>query len=558
MVQDDLWADPTYTSNSAKKHDEQQRQQAMLLNIPPISIEHYLPMPLPNTTISQPPINDFAPIYDYTLPDLPAFSVADDLWTEPDSSLTPLPQPDSLYNDATPESYLDSTEQFALAFHTLLSDDVDMPTSSHDVRTCFLRDKETTEGTNITLSSLELLDIEAELLALELAEEQWEEDKRDSRQESRRGQRGQSEGWMGSCSILYIDWTNEEQAQQEALERLGYAHLPMSDATRAFVIQAARTSSLTCRQERAYTEQLFKARKTLITLSDNETWDEQRSVLQAEISQIEQILICKMQWAGIKKAPRFLGHGLELDDLIQYAMLGVIQGVRAFDPTRNTRLLVAVNWHVFAWLNRALANYSRIIVLPAYMHELLMKIKNRVQILKLALGRLPTHEELALTEQISVQRIEELLQLDKRVGSLQRFAAREYQHDGYSFQPVEPLLTLQEENIFQIEQASIKQDIDVLLAILSPRERYVLSSRYDLNDNFGGIRTLEEIGQELKVTRERVRQIEWRAFLKIHRKLGLEAPKHKLHHNREGGSRHGTDLSKTLRGEKEELMNVQT
>jgi RNA polymerase sigma factor (sigma-70 family) len=97
---------------------------------------------------------------------------------------------------------------------------------------------------------------------------------------------------------------------------------------------------------------------------------------------------------------------------------------------------------------------------------------------------------------------------------------------------MEDALLAEGEHVFQdeIELSSTKQEIEALLSDLSPREKQVLSLRYDLSDEIGDIRTLEEVGHELQVTRERVRQIEDRAFKKIQSKLGLPKVGHRKQH----------------------------
>src|SRR5712692_5685825 len=126
---------------------------------------------------------------------------------------------------------------------------------------------------------------------------------------------------------------------------------------------------------------------------------------------------------------------------------------------------------------------------------MLMKVKRQRILLDRELGRLPTKEELAEALNISPQKLTELLQADKKVRSLNRYIMREHAHDGYSFQAVEDALHAEEEYVFQdeIELSSTKQEVEALLSDLSPRERQVLSLRYDLNNEIGGMRTLEEV-----------------------------------------------------------------
>lgn len=539
MIQDDLWANPKeelgspalpskptgqYTTTHSRGLDKVELTNA--LQIPDATLR--LDIPLDITESFSPSGNPFQ---------LSSIEIEDDLWTIPYNS--------QLLREISENGYIGSETSPNLAYPgDSQSAPTGIPSSDNkyvtDTSLSFeispLNHEDGTTEYDFSLNSLELLDIEAELLALEQAEEQSQLQRETGHvvtggQEQRRER---APGWLGNCSILYINWEDEEKAQQEALERLGYAGLAISDATRAFVIQTARASSLTRRQERQYVVQLVNARAYLSELSDDPNFDGERAAVKAEIADLERFLVYKMQWVAVKKAVRFLGQGIELDDLIQYGMLGVIQGVQAFDATRSTHLLVSVNWWVFSWLNRAVASYSRHIVLPVYIHDLLMKVKRQCILLDRELGRLPTNEELAEALNISPQKLTELLQADKKVGSLNRYIMREPVHDGYSFQAVEDALRFSEEHVFQdeIELSSTRQEVEALLSDLSPREKQVLSLRYDLNDEIGGIRTLEEVGHELHVTRERVRQIEDRAFKKIQSKFGLQKVGHRKQHTK--------------------------
>ena len=178
--------------------------------------------------------------------------------------------------------------------------------------------------------------------------------------------------------------------------------------------------------------------------------------------------------------------------------------------------MVVVNWWVFQALTRAVTDYGRLIRLPVHIHEPLVKIKKRRTKLKVYLGRLPSHAELAEDVQMSLKHLEELLSVDNKVISLNFCIRAEHVNDGYSFQPVEEALVV-EEGIANngIDEVSIKQEVDAMLDCLKPRERTVIELRYDLDDQKGEMRTLEEVGKVMHVTRERIRQIEERSLKKI-------------------------------------------
>lgn len=369
------------------------------------------------------------------------------------------------------------------------------------------------EGDFWNLEGFELIDVEAELA--EQAQLEAEASQQAEGEEPGRHGRVQAPGWMGSSTVLYIDWQDQEKAEQEALERLGYAKLIISESTRAFIIQAARAAKLTRRREKDLTSELAAARTRLAQLLDEDSYEVERSTLKDKIAAIEQTLVSNLQWVAVKRAPRFLGNNVELDDLIQAGILGVIAGIRHFDNRRGTRLLVAVNWWVFQALTRAVMNEGRLIYLPVYIHESLAQIKKQRIQLEMQLGRLPTDQELATAAPLSIMHLSEYLQADRAIVSLERYISAEHAHEGYSFQPIKQASLINSWDD-EIEQISIKQEVGTLLGCLSPRRRLVMELLYGIETE--DEHTLEEVGQVLRVTRERVRQIEEKAL----RKMGLQ------------------------------------
>jgi len=380
------------------------------------------------------------------------------------------------------------------------------------------------------LDSFGFIDIEAELAELERAEEEFARQPEGEQvvgSVSKR-ERGQAPGWMGSSSVLYINWNDEEKAEQEALERLGYSNLKLSEATRTFVIQAARACKLTLHEERLLTTHLANARSRLAQLPEHDDYEQQRKEIKVEISNVERKLVYNLQWVAVKRAPHYLDQGIELDDLIQYGMLGVYAGVRHFDISKGTRLLAAVNWWVFQALSREVIEHRSLIRLPVYVHESLANIKEQLTKLETCLGHPPTHEELADAVQMSVERLEELLGAEKIVISLNLCISVEQVSDEYFSQTVEEASLVGEDVIDdEMNKLDIKHGIDTLLQCLTARERRVIEFRYGLDDD-GDDCTLEEVGRVLHISRERVRQIEERAFRKMRGALGLWKIKNKI------------------------------
>ena len=384
----------------------------------------------------------------------------------------------------------------------------------------------TTSFDNLNIfEDLDLFDIDAALAKQEadVQQQEYEREREVAVKESR------FERWGGVSSLIYVNWDNKETAERDALERLGYANVPLSKETRAFIIQAARNARLPHKQEVQLTTQLANARAQLALLpsyNDEEPIDPhvaRRRALQAEITEIEQTLTAKMQWVAIKKAVQFLGQGIELDDLIQFGMLGVIAGIKHFDITRKARLLFAVNAWTFQALTRAIGDYGSAIRLPTYVFEQIKTLKKQHFQWQLSYGRLPTRQELAKTMDISykdlltILKAEEILSSSKKALPIEHFIHAEHTNEGYSFQESELDLIMGDDTSTDILGEINGQQIQhILFQHLTSREQHVFSLRAGLaEDGDGEGYTLEEIGRLLKITRERVRQIEERARRKL-------------------------------------------
>jgi RNA polymerase sigma factor (sigma-70 family) len=373
------------------------------------------------------------------------------------------------------------------------------------------------EQSSYLLDDLELLDIDSALAEQEEAFLRIQAEK--SKIASRPG-KGQAPGWQGAVSLIYVNWEHEEGAIQEALNRLGYAELAISETTRAFILQAAHAAGLPYQQERQLTTRLATARAQLAQIPpcddpENDSYATKRNMLNTDITELEQTLVYKMQWVAIKKAPQFLGNNIELDDLIQYGILGVIAGIKHFDSSRQSKLLPVVNMWVFQSLRRAINDYGRLIRIPSYVCEQLDTIRKQHVQLQMTLGRLPSRKELADAMQLSVGRLEILLDDNKEHLSLDKSRRAEYANDGYSFQTIDDHAVVSKETSQDKEDEVVRKQItENLLTCLSAKERLIVCLRFGLDENRDPY-TLEEVGKVLHVTRERIRQIESRALKKM-------------------------------------------
>jgi len=208
-------------------------------------------------------------------------------------------------------------------------------------------------------------------------------------------------------------------------------------------------------------------------------------------------------------ARRYMGRGVSFLDLIQEGNIGLIRAVERFDGRRGYKFSTYATWWIRQAISRAIADYSRTIRLPVHMYEHISQVIHTSHDLCQTLGHEPTVAEIAAQMDISERDVQRALQiaqhplsLDMSVGDDQRTNLGEFLEDRQTPLPHDAT-----------DYAMLQQQMEDLLAALSPREGRVLQLRYGLRD--GHTYTLEEVGNQFGVTRERVRQIESKALRKL-------------------------------------------
>ena len=208
-------------------------------------------------------------------------------------------------------------------------------------------------------------------------------------------------------------------------------------------------------------------------------------------------------------AKRYVGRGMQFLDLIQEGNMGLMKAVDKFDYTKGYKLSTYATWWIRQSVTRALADQARTIRVPVHMVETINKMSKMQRKLTLELGYEPSVAELAKALDMSEDKVMEIMQIAREPASLETPIGEEDDSNLGDF--VADVNTVTPEG--NVESVMLRDHIDALLGDLKERERQVIELRFGLRD--GHPRTLEEVGKEFNVTRERIRQIEAKALRKL-------------------------------------------
>ncbi len=276
------------------------------------------------------------------------------------------------------------------------------------------------------------------------------------------------------------------EPEREAIQETDLNSLAQSDSLRLYLREISRISLLSAARESSLAERAERGDK-----------EARNQLIEANLRLVVSI------------AKKYVGQGLSLEDLIGEGNIGLIRAVTKFDYRKGFRFSTYATWWIKQAITRAILEGTRTVRLPVYIMEEVMRVKRMTRQLYQELGREPNPENIGERLNMPPERVNELLIWAEKVFSLDAPLSEEEENtlgdiieDTRERGPVEVT-----------DQRLLREEIRKVLNQLTVRERQVIELRFGLMDDHD--HTLEEVGKKLKVTRERVRQIEERAIRKL-------------------------------------------
>ena len=307
----------------------------------------------------------------------------------------------------------------------------------------------------------------------------------------------------------------EIEVSKEELEDLSVPEgINIDDHVKMYLKEIGKVNLLTPEEELSLAKRMAdgeKAKEQLEEIGEeiDEDTKKQIDLLIADGEKAKKSLAEANLRLVVSIAKRYVGRGMLFLDLIQEGNLGLIKAVDKFDYTKGYKFSTYATWWIRQAITRAIADQARTIRIPVHMVETINKLVRVSRQLVQELGREPTPEELAKELNMPVDKVREISKISQEPVSLETPIGEEEDSHLGDFIPDEDAPAPSEAESFVL----LKEQLGAVLETLSEREAKVLRLRFGLDD--GRARTLEEVGKEFDVTRERIRQIEAKALRKL-------------------------------------------
>jgi RNA polymerase primary sigma factor len=276
----------------------------------------------------------------------------------------------------------------------------------------------------------------------------------------------------------------------------------LDDPVRMYLREIGRVPLLTAEEEVKLAQRMERGKAEQLKPNPNRRIVEDGEEAQRRLTEANLRLV-------VSVAKKYIGRGMSLLDLIQEGNIGLIRAVEKFDYTKGYKFSTYATWWIRQAITRAIADQARTIRIPVHMVETINRLIRISRRLLQDLGREPTSEEIAEQMEISAEKVREIIKVSQEPVSLETPIGEEEDSHLGDFIEDHTALAPAEAASHQL----LKEQVEDVLDSLTERERKVLQLRFGLDD--GRSRTLEEVGKEFHVTRERIRQIEAKALRKL-------------------------------------------
>lgn len=319
---------------------------------------------------------------------------------------------------------------------------------------------------------------------------------------------------------------DEVEDDEDTLNSNQYFDDVSDDSVRLYLREIGKIPLLNAEEELALAQQVVANRDELLETQNRiAELDEKESLNKKEQDEREKLSSKaaklarpkdKMAEANMRLvvsiAKRYSGRGLDFLDLIQEGNTGLLRAVEKFDPDKGFKFSTYATWWIRQAITRAIADQARVIRIPVHMVETINKLLRTQRRMTQELNREPTIEELAKELEMEPEKVEYVIKIKQDIQSLDAGVGRDGEDEDSVLQDF-----IEDEDSVTPEQSAttqlLKEQVQSVLSTLSDREQKIVRMRFGLDN--GKSHTLEEVGQEFAVTRERIRQIEAKALAKL-------------------------------------------